>query len=185
MADGATEPIRFRPSAKRKAYRQRNTQSDTDDHPQNQDTPAPEDTPANQAREKGGEEEEEEGGEEDDSTEAVALAALRARNTRKGRLQGVGFRSGAGGSSSTTGDVVAASGPLVLAHRSHRDDGEDEDEEQDAETAANPLLSISSRFTHQTGILNDIDHRHMYERPLPPLPPLPLSYGPHTPGKKC
>lgn len=176
MADSATEPIRFRPSAKRKAYRQRNpqTDTDTDDHPQNQDTPAPDDTPANR------EGEEKQDGHDDDDTETAALAALRARNTRKGRLlQGVGFRSG-GGSSGSTGDVVA-SGPLVLAHRGSHDDGEEQDEE-DAEAAANPLLSITSRFTHQTGIMNDIDHRHMYEHP-PPLPSPPI-LSPYN-GKKA
>jgi hypothetical protein len=101
MADSATEPIRFRPSAKRKAYRQRNPQPDTDDHPQNQHTPAPDDTPVSPHRQK-----EEE---DDDTTEAAALAALRARNTRKGRLQGVGFRSGGG---SSPADSPGNSSPL-------------------------------------------------------------------------
>lgn len=143
-AQEAPEPIRFRPSAKRKGYRRRIDPDDDVERPSQEPETAPDADRMDEDNEEG----------EHDQSETAALAALRARSSRKGRLQGVGFRSG--GASSSTGDFT--SGPLVPVPHDHDD--------EDAE-APNPLLTIQSRFTHQTGILNDIDHRHMYEHPPP------------------
>ena len=82
-------------------------------------------------------------GDEDD---ASVLAALRLRNARKGRLRGVGFSTSARPEDETQGEGDRA---LVLR---------DQDDSQDA-----ALPAIGNRFTHQTGLLADLNDRHMYD----------------------
>lgn len=169
--DDATIPeqIRFRPSAKRKAYRRRAADQDTTTTTTtDSQTPSllatTHDAPSSSHASNGAETahhqtddqvEEEEGGEDhqDTASEAAVLAALRARTSRKARLQGVGFRSNATDADRTAG----ASGSMAL-HRYHED--------QDMEDV-NPLATIAGRFTHQTGLLNDVDDRHMYDLAIP------------------
>ena len=146
-------PIHFRTNKKRKTYRRRadGGEGDTEVRPLSSNGPPVDVVPPKV----GGEAEEMDEDEDAEDGDTPSLAVLRARNSRKGRLQGVGFKSGgSGGGKSTGGDLV---GPLVLSNRDHGEDEED----------SNRLLSITSRFTHQTGLLNDVDHRHMYE--LSPL----------------
>jgi len=152
----AIDQIRFRPSTKRKAYRRRAEERDEDDDDATQqrqtlattaddDAPGPSTCGPEQTREDLGDEGD--GGGTGSGSDRAVLAALRARNTRKGRLRGVGFRSGGH-------DADRTAGPLVLANH--------EDEDGDA---VNPLASIAGRFTHQTGVLNDVDDRHI----IPPI----------------
>lgn len=143
----AVDQIRFRPSTKRKAYRRRadEREEDNDDTQQQQNlattSTAADDAPRASRDPEQTDDEEDAGS----GSDAAVLTALRARQTRKGRLQGVGFRSGGH-------NGERASGPLVLANQ----------EDEDAE-GVNPLSSIAGRFTHQTGVINDVDDRHMYE----------------------
>lgn len=159
------EPVRFRPSTKRKAYRRRVDDDDGHDQP-----PSPSTDEHTQRRprrvqaadmmdEDMDEDEDEDDAEHRDET--MTLAALRARASRKARLRGVGFRSG-GGVIDTGGRGGQTAGSLVPFARAMND--EDDDEE------ANPLLSMQSRFTHQTGIMNDVDDRHIVPSLQPKTP---------------
>ncbi|CAM1507000.1 Fc.00g066410.m01.CDS01 [Cosmosporella sp. VM-42] len=80
----------------------------------------------------------------DGNDDASVLAALRLRNARKARLRGVGFTTSTRPDDETTGERA-----LVLR---------DQDESQDA-----ALPAIANRFTHQTGLLADLNDRHMME----------------------
>lgn len=122
------EPVRFRPSKKRKVYRQR---TDNDDD-QDADTHEP--------------------------TQSRAVAAdyfdadqgptdptvVKVRNANRGRLRGVGFRAG-----SRPGDVETTGHALVV--RDHQDG-------QSSLTVA----GIADKFTHQTGLLSDLNDKHMF-----------------------
>ncbi|RSM14043.1 hypothetical protein CEP52_001655 [Fusarium oligoseptatum] len=139
IAEAAPEPIRFRAGKKRKAYRQRTDDQDQDsaDTPKSPAsataTAAPEDTAAQKATEG------------DDGDDASVTAALRLRNARRGRLGGVAFRN------------------------SNRPDEEINDERalvpRESDEASNDtvLNSVANRFTHQTGMLADLNDKHMME----------------------
>ncbi|KAL2685524.1 hypothetical protein Neosp_006624 [[Neocosmospora] mangrovei] len=136
-AEAASEPIRFRAGKKRKAYRQRTEDQDQD----SVDTPkslasaiAP--VPEDTATQKYTD--------EDDGDASVA-AALRLRNARRGRLGGVAFRN-----SNRPDDEINDERALVLR--------ESDEASQDA-----ALNSVANRFTHQTGMLADLNDRHMME----------------------
>lgn len=122
----ATDLIRFRPSKKRKTYRQR----------LDQDAPEPEPHRAVAADFFDG---------SNDDEPAVPAAAVRLRISRKGRLQGVGFRAATHQPEKEERGLVTISRP------------------QNGETAG--LGSIAGRFTHQTGLINDVHDKHMYVLP--------------------
>lgn len=77
--------------------------------------------------------------------EATVAAAIRLRNARKARLRGVGFSTAA-----RLDDVAPASQALVV----HDERGEPE-----------AVGGITNRFTHQTGLLHEVDDKHMYVCP--------------------
>lgn len=133
----AGEPvIRFRAGKKRKAYRQR---IDDDDNtaepaPTSLEAHAP-DAVAHTVTEANG----------DSDDESSVAAALRLRNARRGRLRGVGLKNAARHDDETSGERA-----LVL-----RDpDGAPEKEAG--------LSSVGNRFTHQTGLLADMNDKHMF-----------------------
>lgn len=79
---------------------------------------------------------------DDDDDESAVAAALRARNAQKARQRaaGVGFRS--------DGRPELDESERALVRRDEQDDA--------------PVMAIGSRFTHQTGLLTDLNDRHMY-----------------------
>ncbi|KAH6998134.1 hypothetical protein BKA56DRAFT_566907 [Ilyonectria sp. MPI-CAGE-AT-0026] len=134
----AGEPvIRFRAGKKRKAYRQR---IDDDDNtaepaPTSLEAQAP-DAVAHTVTKADG----------DSDGESSVAAALRLRNARRGRLRGVGLKNTPRHDDETSGERA-----LVL-----RDpDGAPEKEAS--------LSSVANRFTHQTGLLADMNDKHMME----------------------
>ncbi|RSL67523.1 hypothetical protein CEP54_003191 [Fusarium duplospermum] len=136
--EAAPEPIRFRAGKKRKAYRQRTDDKDQDSadtpkSPASATATAPEDTAAQKATD----------GDEDD--DASVTVALRLRNARRGRLGGVAFRN-----SNRPDDEINDERALVPR--------ESDEASQDA-----VLNSVANRFTHQTGMLADLNDRHMME----------------------
>ncbi|KAM6539384.1 hypothetical protein FALCPG4_001191 [Fusarium falciforme] len=136
-AEAAPEPIRFRAGKKRKAYRQRTEDQDQD----SADTPkspvsATATAPEDTAAQKDTD--------EDDGDASVA-AALRLRNARRGRLGGVAFRN-----SNRPDDEINHERALVPR--------ESDEASHDA-----VLNSVANRFTHQTGMLADLNDKHMME----------------------
>lgn len=135
-AEAAPGPIRFRAGKKRKAYRQRTEDQDQD----SADTPK---SPASATAPLHEDTATQKDTDEDDGDASVA-AALRLRNARRGRLGGVAFRN------------------------SNRPDDEINDEralvprEPDEASQDTVLNSVANRFTHQTGMLTDLNDKHMY-----------------------
>ncbi|KAH7170863.1 hypothetical protein EDB81DRAFT_776929 [Dactylonectria macrodidyma] len=131
----ADEPvIRFRAGKKRKAYRQR-TDNDDDDSNNTAAEPAPKTLEAllSDAAEHGA-------AVRDESSVA---AALRLRNARRSRIRGgVGFTSAAKQDDDASGERA-----LVL-------------QSADGDVG---LKSVGERFTHQTGLLADMNDKHMME----------------------
>lgn len=135
-AEAAPEPIRFRAGKKRKAYRQRTDDQDQDSadtpkSPASATATAPEDATAQKATD----------GDEDD--DASVTVALRLRNARRGRLGGVAFRN-----SNRPDDEINDERALVPR--------ESDEASQDA-----ALNSVANRFTHQTGMLADLNDKHI------------------------
>ncbi|KAG8428351.1 hypothetical protein J3459_004014 [Metarhizium acridum] len=118
--DDPAAAIRFRPSKKRKAYRQRADDSPPPTTPK--DTRPPEQTSREQQA---------------SDAESAVTAAVRARNSRRARLRGVGF---------TSDDQHDAPAPTAPT---------------DQERA--PAKGIPDRFTHQTGLVATLNDRHMNE----------------------
>ncbi|KAF7549700.1 hypothetical protein G7046_g8256 [Stylonectria norvegica] len=133
----APDAIRFRPGKKRKAYRRRN--SDDEDA-------AVSSTEKASASSHDGSRKRAEAGEDGD--DAVVAAALRLRNARKTRARGVGFTTTAAAARADNSEEHA----LIL--RGDQDDAPDQDL---------VVGGITNRFTHQTGLLNDLNDRHMME----------------------
>ncbi|KAI5466167.1 hypothetical protein BGZ63DRAFT_411548 [Mariannaea sp. PMI_226] len=151
--------IRFRPGKKRKAYRQR-------DHDDEASAPASTSTLTPSNDQAGGGSAVKLGGsgngngdnnsnnvvddngvkEDDDERSGVAVA-LRLRNARRGRLNGVGFRS------TVRQDDEETSGDRALILH-----GAEGALDKDAR-----LSSVANRFTHQTGLVADLNDRHMME----------------------
>lgn len=147
----AAEPVRFRPSKKRKVLRKR-ASSDSgaeDDAPSSAPAPAP----ASRAVASDYFPPTNDDDNDDDGTNDSTPAAVAARARRRARLKGMAFR--AGPSSSST---VAAERPSSSA----------------AEQAI--ALGIDDRFTRQTGLISDVNDRHMF------VPPRPHTY---MPGEAC
>lgn len=137
VEDPPPNPIRFRPGKKRKAYRQRHddtTGQELAEHAQGA---------ANESVTRPEPTEEADGS--GDNETAVA-AALRLRNARKGRLRGVGFRSDARQDDDAAGSTSTA---LVLA-------------EPEASSTEPVIAGIANRFTHQTGLIGELNDKHMY-----------------------
>ncbi|KAF7542700.1 hypothetical protein G7Z17_g11353 [Cylindrodendrum hubeiense] len=134
----AGEPVvRFRAGKKRKAYRQR-----IDD-----DTTAAEPAPANlaaQTPDAVAHTAAKDDGDSDGDEESSVAAALRLRNARRGRLRGVGFKNNAQHDDDASGERA-----LVLR-------GPDGAPDQDV-----GLRSVGDRFTHQTGLLADMNDKHI------------------------
>ena len=82
----------------------------------------------------------------DSDDESSVAAALKLRNARKSRLRGVGF---------TTTSRLDEETSTALVPRNHDDAGDV------------ALPNISNRFTQQTGVLADMNDKHMYTI-LPP-----------------
>lgn len=83
--------------------------------------------------------------ERNDDDEPSVAVALKLRNVRKSRLRGVNFTTTRPDSSTST---------ALIPHVP------DESEP--------PIGGIANRFTHQTGVLADINDKHMYAHPLIP-----------------
>ncbi|KAH7162979.1 hypothetical protein B0J13DRAFT_25968 [Dactylonectria estremocensis] len=140
----ADEPvIRFRAGKKRKAYRQRTDDNDDDDSNNNNNLstaePAPKTLEAllSDAAAHGA-------AVRDESSVA---AALRLRTARRSRIRGgVGFTTAAKQDEQASGERA-----LVLQSADGASDGEV------------GLRSVGERFTHQTGLLADMNDKHMME----------------------
>ncbi|KAI9171356.1 hypothetical protein HJFPF1_00838 [Paramyrothecium foliicola] len=146
--DAPQSPIRFRPGKKRKAaYRQRGADDDDDAAAAEHEVPegGRPDSDVARAVVPAVAIKVEEGASDD---EAAVAAALRLRNARKGRLGGVGFRSDARPDDDDT--ASSASRALVLA-----------DQEGPASDAV--VGGITNRFTHQTGLIGELNDKHMTE----------------------
>lgn len=137
QSDAAQDLIKFRPSKRRKVHRQRAN----DDEP----SPKPE-TPSIEASGDGiGNEIASPQADSDDvSIIAAARAALQVRKAR--HRAGVAFRSG------TRSDQAPTEMALTI---------------RDVEDQPPQPVGISDRFTHQTGLLRDLNDHYLY-RPAPP-----------------
>lgn len=122
-----TEPVRFRVGKKRKAYRQR-----VEEDAGHAADEGPSDSVSVDAQ---GIEIDKEDKEEDEGD--AIQAALKLRNARRGRLQGVSF---------TANSQIGAHGEQSLVVR------------QPEELAK----GIPDRFTHQTGLAMELNDKHMY-----------------------
>ncbi|CAH0049683.1 unnamed protein product [Clonostachys solani] len=144
MASEATDSqpldtIRFRPSKKRKVYRSRADDENDDSDQRAQIPSANTNEPRAVASDFFGRDESEETTPHPPSSVA---AALRHRSARRGRLQGVGF-------STRSHATEPASDERALVPRH----GDDDD--------AGAQAGMANRFTQQTGIVSDIDDKHM------------------------
>lgn len=144
-AEAAPEPVRFRAGKKRKAYRQRTEDQDQD----SADTPKPPHSATATAPEDAAVQ-------ETTDDDASVATALRLRNARRGRLGGVAFRN------SNRPDDDVNNDERALVPR---------DPDEAPHDAV--LNSVTDRFTHQTGMLADLNDKHMYVCRLPPPPPPP------------
>lgn len=145
------DTVRFRSGRKRKTYRQRVDAVDHDDK-----DPVAEARPSQDA---GPSEEQRQRQHTDDDEDGGVGAAVRSRNARRARIRGVGFSSDC----RADGDVGTADRTLVLGSRENDDTGH--------------AVTIADRFTHQTGLLAELDDKHMYAAQTEPLPPPRSSYG--------
>lgn len=145
----APEQIRFRPSKKRKTYRQRAATADDDDGGDRDGAAAAADQEENQPRAVAADYFGGDDGDDDDEEPAAIVKAR--RNAHRARLRGgVAFR--AGSRPSDTESNGSHHRALVLR----------DNHQQDGQVA---VPGIADRFTHQTGLLNDLDDRHMFVSP--------------------
>lgn len=121
----SVEHIRFRAGKKRKGYRQRSGSEEAVDS-NLQNATATTDKLATSTN-------------EEEEEESTVQAALRIRNARRGRLQGVSFKA-----DGKLDDQPEQS--LVL--RSQEDDSV-------------AIKGISDRFMHQTGLITELNDKHM------------------------
>ncbi|CAI6095846.1 unnamed protein product [Clonostachys chloroleuca] len=149
MASEATDSqpldtIRFRPSKKRKVYRSRaDDEDENDESDRHAQIPSASTTePRAVASDFFGRDDSEETTSQPSSSVA---AALRHRSARRGRLQGVGFSTR---SHATTTDSASDERALVPRH------GGDDDN-------APAQIGMANRFTQQTGLVSDIDDKHI------------------------
>ena len=138
--------IRFRAGKKRKAYRQRIEHDDDNNNNNTEDSTAQATQTQAEARDPSSATQI-----QDDDNEASVAAALRLRNARRGRLNGVGFKSAA--RPDNANDDEASSERALVPHTG----GAYPAPEKDAAT-----LSVANRFMHQTGLVADLNDRHMY-----------------------
>ncbi|KPM38088.1 hypothetical protein AK830_g8481 [Neonectria ditissima] len=135
----AAEPVvRFRAGKKRKAYRQRIDDDDTaavEPTPNNQEGRAPDATAPPVIADA------------DDDDESSVAAALRLRNARRSRIRGVAFKNAA----TKPDDETPGEHALVLR---------DPDAAPEREAG---LSNVGSRFMHQTGLVADMNDKHMME----------------------
>ncbi|KAM0424739.1 hypothetical protein ACHAPT_010049 [Fusarium lateritium] len=134
--EAAPEPIRFRAGKKRKAYRQRVEDQDQDSAAETIKSPssATATGPGDTTAQ-----------EVADDDEASVAAALRLRNARRARLGGVAFRN-----SNRPDDNDETNDERALVPR-----------EPDEASHDTPINSVSNRFTHQTGMLADLNDKHI------------------------
>ena len=135
--DAAPDPVRFKTSKKRKAYRQRQ-RDDDDDQGDNDGSRARRASPGTEAVP------ESSGAHQDDGEESALAATLRLRNAGRGRRLGglvAGFTSSAARADDDAGALVRR--------------GQEED-------SAPVIKGIADRFTHQTGLIADLNEKHMY-----------------------
>ncbi|CAH0016166.1 unnamed protein product [Clonostachys rhizophaga] len=157
MASEATDSqpldtIRFRPSKKRKVYRSRADEDEDDESDRRAQIPSASTTePRAVASDFFGRDDSEETTPQPSSSVA---AALRHRPARRGRLQGVGFSTR---SHATTTDPASDERALVPRH------GDDDD--------APAQIGMANRFTQQTGLVSDIDDKHIRAAERAPPPP--------------
>ncbi|KAK7417950.1 hypothetical protein QQX98_004252 [Neonectria punicea] len=130
----AAEPVvRFRAGKKRKAYRQRIDDDDEAVAPKTLEGRPP-DVAAP-------------ANDEDDEDESSVAAALRLRNARRGRLRGVAFKNTA----AKPDDETSGNRALVLR-------GPEAAPEKEVD-----LSNVGNRFMHQTGLVADMNDKHMME----------------------
>lgn len=146
-ADPASEAIRFRPSKKRKVYRQR-------DDPSPDEAPSiPADVPAATERGPDGKRD----GDDDNDDESVVAAALRLRNARRARQGGVAFTAAA----RSEHDQQSSDQSLVPAQIPASSQTADE----------HPLVhSTTDRFTQERSLVSSMTTKYMYASP-PSLSP--------------
>ncbi|KAM5355782.1 hypothetical protein ACJ41O_002428 [Fusarium nematophilum] len=151
------EPVRFRAGKKRKAYRQRAEEDDDDTASRNPTAHAAAAAAATTTSDVSAKPSTEGGDhrpadhDEGDSDEASVAMALRLRNARRARAGGVAFRN-----SSTRPDDDANSERALVPH----------DPDGAAASAKEGVVSssaVTNRFTHQTGLLADLNDKHMME----------------------
>ncbi|KAF4469943.1 hypothetical protein FALBO_3170 [Fusarium albosuccineum] len=143
--EAAPGPIRFRAGKKRKAYRQR---ADDEEAAETTRSPPiasgsggiPALTATNGPGSNG-----DDNDDGDDDGEASVAAALRLRNARRARLGGVAFRN-----TNRPDDDVNGERALVP----HDPDGKEA-----------VVSNVADRFTHQTGMLADLNDKHMFVGP--------------------
>ncbi|KND95365.1 hypothetical protein TOPH_00182 [Tolypocladium ophioglossoides CBS 100239] len=131
--DAAPSPVRFKASKKRKAYRQRLDGG--------RDSPRPHATPGSEAPPASSETHADGPGEDE---ETALAATIRLRNARRARLRGVAFASNPRASDDASADHA-------LVRRGQEDGG------------VPAVRGIADRFTHQTGLIADLNDKHMNE----------------------
>ena len=162
-----SEPIRFRPTKRRKTYRQRHDDQDedhaeTNDRSQESPPPSQQSQLQSQSRATAADyfgQDGEADGHEDSAGEALP-AVVRARSAHKARFRGVGFRAG-----SKPGETDPTEQTAVMLRESQQD-----------ESAGVVVSGITDRFTHQTGFVGDVNDRHMLVLSFLSLSSLPLSH---------
>ncbi|KAF5000390.1 hypothetical protein FDECE_11225 [Fusarium decemcellulare] len=138
--EAAPGPIRFRAGKKRKAYRQRADDEEAAETTRSPPTASgsggiPALTATNGPGSNGDD------NDDGDDGEASVAAALRLRNARRARLGGVAFRN-----TNRPDDDVNGERALVL----HDPDGKEA-----------VVSNVADRFTHQTGMLADLNDKHI------------------------
>lgn len=133
----ASDTILFRPSKKRKIYRQRTNADDTDDHPATVEV-SPSTTPAPQSLDELIAMSSREADGELEGTQVSMAEILRLRKQRRPKIGGVGFKA--------SGTPLARDemGTLVVRDQ---DDGEREED----------MLAAVKRFAPQTGTVGDVN----------------------------
>ncbi|KAF4444342.1 hypothetical protein F53441_11154 [Fusarium austroafricanum] len=138
-SEAAPEPVRFRAGKKRKAYRQRaldngDAVAETTKSPTTS-TQAPNDEYTRTDTHDG-----------DEDGDGSVAAALKMRNTRRGRLGGVAFRN------TNRPDDETNNERALVPH--------DAEDTLNSETV---IKGVTGRFTHQTGRLTDLNDKHMMD----------------------
>ncbi|KJZ76695.1 hypothetical protein HIM_04031 [Hirsutella minnesotensis 3608] len=165
----ADSSVLFRPNKRRKTYRQRPGHPDPDTTPPSaaaDGNKSPAQRSPTRSRSRGADRDGDgDGASGSDEDEPTVAAAVRLRsNIRRARFRGVGFAP----ESRPDGhdDSAESSSSRALAVRSPEAPADDE---HAAAIAAAVVQRITGRFMRQTGLIADLNDRHMYITPLPSL----------------